>query len=52
MVVLGDHGERGPGHAHIGDQRPNRGIHHRQGLVGVRERRDVDAQQPRDQVHG
>jgi hypothetical protein len=52
MVVLGDDGECRPGHAHLGEHRPNRGVDHRQRLVGVRERRDVDAQQPLDQVHG
>ena len=52
MVVLGDDGERRPGHPHVGDHRPDPVIDHRQGLVGVRERGDVDAQQPLDQVHG
>ena len=52
VVVLGEDREGGPGHADVRDHRPQRGLGHRQRLVGVRERRDVDLQQPLDQVHG
>ena len=43
MVVLGHDRERRPGHPHVGDHRAHRVIDHRQRLVGVRERGDVDS---------
>ena len=49
---VGDDRERRPGHPDVGDHRMERGIDDGQRLVGVRERRDVDREQPVDELHG